>query len=118
MLRAAAPLQVPPLALPAAGRDACGWHERVGSAFPERPNPRGLVPIGGLAPSPLGSPRQEREGSQADSFWLQLFPVYLRFNPDALRLVAHPSSPSAAPAQIARIQLGEIDTTLADVGFN
>ena len=31
--------------LPAAGRDACSRHVRVGFAFPGRPNPIGLVPL-------------------------------------------------------------------------
>ena len=65
IMRAAAPLRMPRLASPAAGRDACSWQVRVGFAFPGRPQPSWTSSIGGLAPSPLGSPRQEREGSQA-----------------------------------------------------
>ena len=38
-LQAAAPSRMPPLALPAAGQEAGSRHERVGFAFPERPQP-------------------------------------------------------------------------------
>jgi len=67
VLRAAAPLRMPPLALSGAGRDARSRHVWVGFAFPGRPQPYWTSPIGGLAPSPLGSPRQECEGTQAQS---------------------------------------------------
>lgn len=47
--------------MPAAG--TC----RLDSPSPGVPNPIGLAPIGGLVTSPLGSPRQECEGTQAQS---------------------------------------------------
>jgi hypothetical protein len=67
--QAAAPLRMPQLALSVAGRVAGFGHRRAGTAFPKRPNPFGLAPIGGLAPSPFGSPRQEVEGPQICSFF-------------------------------------------------
>jgi hypothetical protein len=50
----------PPLAA-----DACGWQVWVGFAFPGRPQPPWTSPTWRSDASPLGSPRQEREGSQA-----------------------------------------------------